>query len=510
VTRRVGPESGEGETTLTGSDADAAVRASPLLWAALGALLLVRLISLALVPVADSSEARYADIGRRMLELDDWITPWFDDGVPFWGKPPLYAWMSAAGMGIFGIDGFGARLPHFLAGVLVALVLWDWQRRERGAAQAQLAVALLWAAALFYVCAGAVLTDMALLLGLVLAMRGFWRALHAPPAERRPEGWLLFVGLAIGLLAKGPVALLLAGVPITVWLIATREVSRTWLALPWLSGTLTMLAIAVPWYLLAERRTPGFLDYFLIGEHWRRFTVPGWEGDRYGTAHLEPRGMIWVFLLLACMPWPLLLPLLAWGRRTHLRPASARPAGPSTREGLYLWAWALWPCILFTASRNILWTYVLPSLPALAILGAAWLARDDRPRRHARLVALGLLITAALFAGAMTMRAVEGKAKSAGEVIAAFEAQRQAGDELFFVGRHQFSVAFYGRGRYRPLPDFEALAARLDEAAAAGTGCPRRFVALRRWGDAQPPPALRARMRHVAVHEGYELLEVVC
>ena len=141
------------------SSALAPARASTLLWGLLGALLLVRLVSLALVPVADSSEARYADIGRRMLELGDWVTPWFDDGVPFWGKPPLYTWMTAGGMGVFGVNGFGARVGHFLAGVGVALVVWDWQRREHGRAQAQLAVVLLWAAALYYLCAGAVLTD---------------------------------------------------------------------------------------------------------------------------------------------------------------------------------------------------------------------------------------------------------------------------------------------------------------------------------------------------------------
>lgn len=489
----------------------ASPRAGALLWWALGALLLVRLVSLALVPVADTSEARYADIGRRMLELDDWITPWFDDGVPFWGKPPLYTWMTAAGMGVFGIDGFGARVPHFLAGVFVALVVWDWQRRERGPAQAQLAVALLWAAALFYLCAGAVLTDMALLAGLVLAMRGFWRGLHAPAGEARREGWLLFVGLAIGLLAKGPIALVMAGVPIAVWLLATRGLARAWRDLPWLRGTLLMLAIAAPWYLLAERKTPGFLDYFLIGEHWRRFTVPGWEGDRYGNAHLEPRGMIWVFLLKASLPWTLLLPLLAWGRRAHLLPQPApHPTAPPTRESLYLWAWALWPCLFFTASRNILWTYVLPGLPALAILGAAWLARDGRHLRSQRIVALGLLVTAALFVGATTKRAADGEVKSAHAVIAAFEARRQAGDELLFVGANQFSVAFYGRGRYEPLPDFEALAARLDAAAPASTppGA-RRYVAIRRWSDQQPPPALRARLQRVGLHQGYELLAVV-
>jgi 4-amino-4-deoxy-L-arabinose transferase-like glycosyltransferase len=490
--------------------------AARLLWWTLATVVLVRLASLGLVPLADTSEARYGDIGRRMLELGDWITPWFDDGVPFWGKPPLYTWLTAGGMALFGFGEFGARVGHFAAGVLVAAVVWDWQRRDHGPLRGQLAVALLWASALFYLCAGAVLTDMALLAGLVLAMRGFWRALHAPAQEARLEGWLLFVGLGIGLLAKGPIVIVLAAPPVLAWLLATGQVARTWRALPWLRGVLLMLAIAAPWYLLAERKTPGFLDYFLVGEHWRRFTVPGWDGDRYGNAHLEPRGMIWAFLLQACLPWTLLLPLLAWGRRRSsvpeggaVAPDATSAAPTATRIGVYLWAWALWPCVFFTVSRNILWTYVLPGLPALAILGAAWLARDSRTARTQRLVALGLALTALLFVGATAKRVLEGEVKSAKAVIAAFEARRSAADELVFVGTNQFSVAFYGHGRYRPLPDFSALEARLQAegvATAAGGG---RYVAIRRWSDEQPPAALRARLQPEGTYQGYELLRVL-
>lgn len=481
--------------------------ASPLLWTALGVLLLVRLLMMAYMPLADSTEARYADIGRRMLMLNDWMTPWFDDGVPFWGKPPLHTWITAAGMGVWGLNGFGARFAHGLAGIFVAWVVWDWQRRERGKAQAQMAVVLLSASAGFYLLAGAVLTDMSLLAGLVLAMRGFWRAMQAPDEQARSEGWLLFIGLAIGLLAKGPIALVLAGVPILVWLIATRSLQRAWRHLPWFRGMLLMFALVLPWYLLAESKTPGFLDYFLVGEHWRRFTVPGWEGDLYGNAHFEPRGIIWVFLLKACMPWVLLLPLLAWGRsaKTGLSPAY----GPinRTQENLYLWAWALWPCLFFTGSRNILWTYVLPGLPALAILGAAWLAHDTRYRRQVHLLALGLLFTASLSAAAGVGLVVKDRVKSARDVIAAFEVRRQAADELLFVGERQFSVAFYGQGRYKPLPDFEALAKRLEQADKQHGG--HRYVALRRWAGAQPPADLLPRLQQVGVYQGYVLMQVV-
>jgi 4-amino-4-deoxy-L-arabinose transferase-like glycosyltransferase len=83
-----------------------------------------------------------------------------------------------------------------------------------------------------------------------------------------------------------------------------------WQRLPWISGSLLMLAIALPWYLLAEYRTPGFLNYFIMGEHVSRFLDPGWKGDKYGYAHATPRGMIWLYWLGAIFPWS--LAMLVW------------------------------------------------------------------------------------------------------------------------------------------------------------------------------------------------------
>ncbi|MFZ4650307.1 MAG: ArnT family glycosyltransferase [Rubrivivax sp.] len=495
-----------------GQPGHTAPRAGRLLLAALGLAVLARLVSLGLTPLADSTEARYADIGRRMVALGDWVTPWFADGVPFWGKPPLYTWMTAAGFEVFGLNEFAARVPHFLAGVFILWLVWDWLRGH-GRREALLAVALLWGAALFLVSAGAVMTDMALLVGLVLAMRGFWRALHEPDAAvARREGWLLFVGLGIGLLAKGPLVLVLAGMPLVAWTLATRRLAAAWRAVPWLGGLVLMLAIAAPWYLLAEARTPGFLDYFLVGEHWKRFTVPGWAGDRYGNAHAEPRGMVWVFLVGACLPWSVLLPVLAWGRRSQASepgpasPASAPTGGPGMPGWTpYLLLWGLWPCLFFTASRNIIWTYVLPGLPALAMLAGCWLARDTRTRRTDALVAAGLAMSVLALVGILGSLELRGESKSARAVVAAFEARRAPGDVLLFVGRNQFSASFYTRGQARPLDDFQALQAVIAQ-PAAGPGV--RYVALRRWDDRQPDAALRARLRSLGNFQGYELTVV--
>ena len=93
-------------------------------WLILFGVLCLRLVTLALYPIMDTTEARYAEIARRMAELGDWVTPWYDHDVPFWGKPPLSFWLTATSFHLFGVSEFTARLPHFLCGLLVAWLMW--------------------------------------------------------------------------------------------------------------------------------------------------------------------------------------------------------------------------------------------------------------------------------------------------------------------------------------------------------------------------------------------------
>src|SRR3546814_5782336 len=85
-----------------------------------------------------------------------------------------------------------------------------------------------------------------------------------------------------------------------------------------------MLAISLPWYVIAELKTPGFLKYFLVGEHFLRFVDAGWAGDRYGTAHARAWGAIWLDWIAASAPWSLLLVtgLLVLPLKSSLRQAA--------------------------------------------------------------------------------------------------------------------------------------------------------------------------------------------
>ncbi|GAM74315.1 hypothetical protein JCM19241_5511 [Vibrio ishigakensis] len=99
------------------------------LWVILAMALLIRLLSLGTYPLMDTTEARYGEMARLMIETNNWITPQFDYGVPFWGKPPLFTWMSAVGIETFGVNEFAVRVPHWLAGILTIMVMALFARR---------------------------------------------------------------------------------------------------------------------------------------------------------------------------------------------------------------------------------------------------------------------------------------------------------------------------------------------------------------------------------------------
>ncbi len=103
--------------------------------AALLALLVVRLAAMAAIPLNESTEARYGEMARKMLETGNWVLPMHDYGIPFLAKPPLWAWMSAASMGIFGVNAFAARLPALLLSIMTLGLVWllALKRHGRGA-----------------------------------------------------------------------------------------------------------------------------------------------------------------------------------------------------------------------------------------------------------------------------------------------------------------------------------------------------------------------------------------
>jgi 4-amino-4-deoxy-L-arabinose transferase-like glycosyltransferase len=332
-----------------------------LLWCALLFMLAARIVANTLIPLADTTEARYAEIARKMLQTGDWITPQHDYGVPFWAKPPLSTWLAAGSMKILGINEFAARLPSLLLGIATLWLIWTWTVALRGRDFALATTAVLASMVLFFMASGAVMTDAGLVFCTTLAMTAFWQALHT---SRKFWGYLFFAGLGLGLLAKGPVVGVLTLLPLLPWIALRRNWREVAHALPWLRGTILMLAIGLPWYWLAEHKTPGFVAYFILGEHFGRFLHAGWTGDKYGNAHAEPIGTIWAYWFASAFPWSFIA-IAATLKRIRQRD---QWLGDDSGLLSYLFLWGFAAIVFFSFSPNIIWTYALPALPACAVL----------------------------------------------------------------------------------------------------------------------------------------------
>lgn len=419
---------------------------------------LARLLGIIEYPLHDPTEARYAEIPRLIIETGNWIMPPFDYDVPFWGKPPLTFWLTAISFQLFGYSEFAARLPVFLLAGIVLWLSYRFAKVIQGADKAAFSSIVLISTALFFIASGAVMTDMALCLCISLSMISFWQALHNPVAlQAKKWSYLFFVGMGFGLLVKGPIVGVLVLLPLIAWVIIEKQWFAAWQQIPWFKGSALMLLIAVPWYIIAEIDSPGFINYFLVGEHFKRFVDAGWHGDLYGVAHEHPRGKIWLLWLFASFPWSFIFlgSALSWPLRKN-KNITLKSACQGNWHS-YLLLWAIAPMVFFSLSGNILYTYVLPGLPAFAMMVSEMLSLrfDIKPIMQSKWLYAGLIIPVVglVFMGLLwTVPEKLNFEKNQKYLVEVFQSSRQSGNsQLSYEGERLFSIDFHTQGQAKRI-----------------------------------------------------------
>ena len=373
-------------------------------WLILAALAVVRLVLMATTPVFDPSEARYAAISANMARTGDFVVPHFTyKGVyqSFDGKPPLVFQAGGVGCRIFGVTEFAVRLFPFLSAVLLLFILYRSVRREADDEAGRLAVVVTATSTCFFAAAGLSMTDMTLtcaVAGALLIYRSF--------AVRNSFADALGVAalLGVGMIVKGPVALVLFGLPVVVDAI----VNRRWKAVfnvRWLAAAPVFLLIAVPWFVLIEQRNPGSVKYFFYNENFLRFVSHDY-GDRYGAGREAFRGAALVWAFVACLPWAL-LPLVSALKAVRARGLRSWAGGVDWKNFHLLAALSI--TLFWCLTSRVLIYYLFPMIP----LFAACLVRVADRRRIARFVtaAAGLsavVLTAMLVGGSVFSDKMQG------------------------------------------------------------------------------------------------------
>ena len=340
--------------------------------AAMGCLLAVRLAVMTATPLFEPSEARYAAISANMARTGDFLVPRFTHkGVyqPFAGKPPLVFQASGAFCRLFGISEFAVRLFPFLSFAALLALLFVVVRQLAGAEAGMLAAGVCASSAALYAAAGFCMTDttLALCSSGALLLYLCIRTGSAPPSWRSVVGIAAFLGL--GMLAKGPVALALFGLPVAI----DAAINRRWkpiLSARWLLGVAIFLAISAPWFCMMENAQPGFIRYFFVNENLLRFLVHDY-GDMYGGGRETFRGMALVWALVVTMPWSLIA--LFRPRRMGLR--ALRTSFPLLASAVITVFWCL--------TSRVPVAYLLPVVPLFSAHLALYGAGDGSNRSAA-------------------------------------------------------------------------------------------------------------------------------
>lgn len=335
-------------------------------WAVVAAVAGAWFLTLGARHLLPFDEGRYAEIAREMLVSGDWVTIHYN-GLKYFEKPPLHLWMTALAYHAFGIGDWQARLWVAVSGAVGLLVTILAARRWFGPRAAMLSGLVLLATPSWNIGAHFNSLDMSVSGALACVLSGLLMAQHPQTAPKTRRAWMWFAWAAMGLavLTKGLIGIVLPGLVLVVYTLLARDWG-VWRQLHILSGTMLMLAIAAPWFVLVSIRNPEFPQFFFIHEHWQRYTT---------TIH-QRGAPVWYFvpqLLGGFLPWlGLSSRIVSVVRQDTARVARFKPM-------LFLAVWAGSIFVFFSLSNSKLPGYIMPIFPALALLAAPALAEMDGP-----------------------------------------------------------------------------------------------------------------------------------
>ena len=336
----------------------------------------------------DDVDAVQAQISRNMLASGDWVTARLD-GIAYMEKAPLIYWLMAISFKIFGPYDWAARIPVVLSALALAWLtaaFGTWAFGKRAGFYAGLCIATCIGLFLF---TRILIPDVMVTACMALSMWAFLRAIDEE--ETRPRWWafLFAASLGVSLLLKSLIGVVFPVAAAVVYLAITRQLfhARIWRRLHPVSGALIILAIALPWHVIATLRNPpyfdltlhsapgeyhGFLWFFFMNEQVLRFLNLRYPRD-YNTV---PRVYFWLFHFIWLFPWSVYFPAIV--------KLSFKPVDRAGRARLLALCWTGFILVFFTFSTTQEY-YSMPCYPALALLtgsamaaGGAWIRRGTR------------------------------------------------------------------------------------------------------------------------------------
>lgn len=388
-------------------------------------------------------EAIYAQVSKEMVERNEWLTPHWN-GQAWFHKPPVYFWTTALLFEVFGSSEFWARFASALSGLAVLLLCYLIARRLYSHTAAILTVLILLSTQLFMFYARFGTTDTTLTLFILLAVYAYLLS------EDDARFWLLAgVACAFALMVKGAAGLMAPFVLLIAALFERRLVPalrNKWL---WLAIALGLL-ILLPWHLLMYlQHGDQFLRKYFVDHVVQR------AGSNWHTEYQRGFGYYFSVLHNFFSPWAYLLPFaLVFSR---------------VRRSAVVLILGVTIFVLYTFVQTKFQWYILPAIPAFAILIAGFVTGFIKDRTPLQLKAGGVILIGlwafGLFGTLRIIRTVIPEMEAGARL--AKQAARDSGGIIAYPETLEMTVKFYSNRKLCTEPGISKLSHSADTTCAA-------------------------------------------
>jgi 4-amino-4-deoxy-L-arabinose transferase-like glycosyltransferase len=417
------------------------------------------------LPLIDRDEPRFAEAAREMIERGNYIAPYFNNQLRL-DKPPLTYWAQVASYHIFGENDFAARFPSVIAASLTALVIFAWGLQLGGEKVAW------WAAIIFtlslqtFVYAKAAVADMWMVLFITIAHRAGYAQFQRPtPNAQRPtpnQGaavsrppWAIwkspflvfYLALALGFLAKGPIAWTPL-LTVAVVILYTRD----WQMLrrfKFAVGVALMLAVVALWAIPALIQTRGEFFTIGIGRHviGRSFTTLEGHGASSLGMYVLLLPFYFVTVFISFFPWSIKLPWLIRRLWRGEKNGVNRPIYSGIPIDTYLLVATGIIFVIFTLVSTKLPHYTLPAFPLLALLLALHWQPAMPETRGSSFAAIAITAACAWIAFALAVPPMVARFSPAYQLFQVSRASLQPNMQFAAVEFQEPSLVWYFRSR---------------------------------------------------------------
>jgi 4-amino-4-deoxy-L-arabinose transferase-like glycosyltransferase len=311
--------------------------------------------------VQNPDEGRYSNIAHNMLTSGNYVTPMLAS-TTFLQKPPMYYWLQASAIKVFGYNSWSIRFWPALISVLGCLLVYFTVRVLFNRRTAWVASAILSTSILYYGAGHYADMDAEVAIFIVSSLLFFLLGVHRlGHKSAKWYFWLAYVFAAISFLTKGLIGIVFPAAIIGVWILLQN---KWWLLLRirLISGLVLFAIIIAPWLILVQQQNPGFLYTFFIQQQFLRFAASGFN-------NVQPFWFYIAIIAIGFGAWICFLP-----QTIALTIQKIKTKATEASYLLFLWIWIIFVFIFFSIPKSKMVGYILPMFPPLAIVLAYTIA----------------------------------------------------------------------------------------------------------------------------------------